>query len=140
MKRIAIVYYSGTGNTEEMANVLKDSLENLAEVTLITSDSFKVEDIASYDAFAFGCPAMGNEVLEEDSFEPMFTSVESALAGKDTVLFGSYGWGDGEWMRNWKERCESDKINLKAEPVIAQDAPDDTAKAELAALAKALIE
>ena len=140
MKRIAIVYYSGTGNTEEMANVLKDSLENLAEVTLITSDSFKAEDIPSYDAFAFGCPAMGNEVLEEDSFEPMFASLESALAGKDTVLFGSYGWGDGEWMRNWKERCADDKINLKAEPVITQDAPDDTAKAELAALAKALVE
>ena len=139
MKKVAVVYFSQTGNTEEMASAIKDSLEEKAEVSLIPCDNFREGDCASYDAFAFGCPAMGNEVLEEDSFEPMFTSVEGALKGKDVVLFGSYGWGDGEWMREWKERCESDGINVKAEPVICLEAPDDSVKEELKAMAEALI-
>ena len=139
MKKVAVVYFSQTGNTEEMASAIKDSLEGKAEVSLIPCDSFREGDCASYDAFAFGCPAMGNEVLEEDSFEPMFQSVEGALKGKNVVLFGSYGWGDGEWMREWKERCESDGINVKAEPVICLEAPDDSVKEELKAMAEALI-
>ncbi len=139
MKKVAVVYFSQTGNTEEMASVIKDSLEGKAEVSLIPCDQFGVADVAQYDAYAFGCPAMGNEVLEEDSFEPMFTSVEESLGGKDVVLFGSYGWGDGEWMRSWKERCEADRINVKAEPVICLEAPYDSVKEELRALADALI-
>lgn len=139
MKKVAVVYFSQTGNTEEMAVAIKESLEKKAEVSLITCDCFKEDDCASYDAFAFGCPAMGNEVLEEDSFEPMFTSLESSLKGKDVVLFGSYGWGDGEWMRSWKERCIGDGVKLKAEPVICLEAPDDNVKEELRAMAEALI-
>ncbi len=139
MKKVAVVYFSQTGNTEAMASVIKDSLEGLAEVTLITSDKFSPSDVDAYNAFAFGCPAMGNEVLEEDSFEPMFTSLENALSGKDVMLFGSYGWGDGEWMRAWKERCVANGILLKSDPVISQDAPDDSTKKELLKAAKALI-
>lgn len=139
MKKVAVVYFSQTGNTEEMAAVLKDSLEGKAEAALIPCDQFSPSDVADYDAFAFGCPAMGNEVLEEDSFEPMFTSVEELLEGKDVVLFGSYGWGDGEWIRSWKERCLSDGIVVKAESVICQESPDDAAKEALKALAEALI-
>ncbi len=139
MKKVAVVYFSQTGNTEEMAAVVKETLEGKAEVSLIPCDQFSPSDVASYDAFAFGCPAMGNEVLEEDSFEPMFTSVEGLLEGKDVVLFGSYGWGDGEWMRSWNERCLSDGIVVKAESVICQESPDDTAKEALKALAEALI-
>ena len=103
--KAALVYYSGTGNTEAMADIIKAELERKAEVSVIDPSGFGPGDVAQYDGIAFGCPAMGAEVLEEDVFEPMFASVEGSLAGKRIILFGSYGWGDGEWMRNWQERC-----------------------------------
>ncbi len=136
--KIAIVYYSGTGNTEAMADIIKDRLSGKAEVTVIDPSSFGPSDLEKYDAFAFGCPAMGNEVLEEDIFEPMFESIEGNLKDKRIMLFGSYGWGDGEWMRTWEERCKNAGAILAADPVIAQEAPDDGAKAELEAAAEAL--
>ncbi len=139
MKKVAIVYYSGTGNTQEMASTILDELSGKAEAALIECSSFSPDDIEKYDAFAFGCPAMGNEVLEEDSFEPMFTSIEDKLINKDVILFGSYGWGDGEWMRNWEERVIRDKANLKAETVIAMEAPDEDAKEKLKDAADKLI-
>ncbi len=138
MKKIAIVYYSATGNTEAMADIIKASLNNKAEVEIFTCDNFTPDMVKDYDAIAFGCPAMGDEVLEEDSFEPMFSSVEAQLEGKKTALFGSYGWGDGEWMRNWQERIKNDKADLVS-AVICQDAPDEDAKGELEALANSLL-
>lgn len=137
--RIALVYYSGTGNTEAMAKAIEDELNGKAEVDTIDPSAFGPEDIASHDAFAFGCPAMGSEVLEEDVFEPMFASIESLLSGKTIILFGSYGWGDGEWMRNWEERCIADGAVLAADPVIANEAPDDEAIAALKKAADSLI-
>ena len=105
MSKVAIVYWSGTGNTEAMAaSVLEGVKEAGAEGTLLTPPEFDASMAASFDAIAFGCPAMGSEVLEEDEFEPMFSACEAALSGKKIALFGSYGWGDGEWMRNWEER------------------------------------
>lgn len=136
--KIAIVYYSGTGNTEAMADIIKDKLSGKADVSVIDPASFGPSDLEEFDAFAFGCPAMGNEVLEEDIFEPMFASIEGNLSGKKIILFGSYGWGDGEWMRSWEERCENAGAMLAADPVIAQEAPDEGAKADLEAAADAL--
>ncbi len=136
--KAALVYYSGTGNTEAMADIVRDELSKRAEVSVIAPEKFSASDVAGYDAIAFGCPAMGAEVLEEDTFEPMFSSVEGALAGKRIMLFGSYGWGDGEWMRNWQERCESDQAVLVHEPVICQEAPDGDAEAALREAAAAL--
>lgn len=136
--KIAIVYYSGTGNTEAMADIIKDKLSGKADVSVIDPASFGPSDLEEFDAFAFGCPAMGNEVLEEDIFEPMFASIEGNLSGKKIILFGSYGWGDGEWMRSWEERCKNAGAILAADPVIAQEAPDDGAKADLEAAADAL--
>ena len=136
--KIAIVYYSGTGNTEAMADIIKDKLSGKADVSVIDPASFGPSDLEKFDAFAFGCPAMGNEVLEEDIFEPMFASIEGNLSGKKIILFGSYGWGDGEWMRSWEERCKNAGAMLAADPVIAQEAPDDEAKADLEAAADAL--
>ena len=108
MSKIAVVYWSGTGNTEAMANaVLEGAKEKGAEAVLLTPENFDVSMMDSYDAIAFGCPAMGAEVLEEDEFEPMFASCESKLSGKRISLFGSYGWGDGEWMREWEDRCKA---------------------------------
>ena len=89
--KIAIVYYSGTGNTEAMADIIKDKLSGKADVSVIDPASFGPSDLEEFDAFAFGCPAMGNEVLEEDIFEPMFASIEGNLSGKKIILFGSRG-------------------------------------------------
>ena len=139
MSKVAIVYWSGTGNTEAMAaSVLVGVKEAGAEGTLLTPPEFDASMAASFDAIAFGCPAMGSEVLEEDEFEPMFSACEAALSGKKIALFGSYGWGDGEWMRNWEERCIGDGAVLACESVICNEAPDDDAQASCKALGKAL--
>ena len=139
MSKVAIVYWSGTGNTEAMAaSVLEGVKEAGAEGTLLTPPEFDTSMAASFDAIAFGCPAMGSEVLEEDEFEPMFSACEAALSGKKIALFGSYGWGDGEWMRNWEERCVGDGAVLACESVICNEAPDDDAQASCKALGKAL--
>ena len=139
MSKVAIVYWSGTGNTEAMAtSVLEGVKEAGAEGTLLTPPEFDASMAASFDAIAFGCPAMGSEVLEEDEFEPMFSACEAALSGKKIALFGSYGWGDGEWMRNWEERCVGDGAVLACESVICNEAPDDDAQASCKALGKAL--
>ena len=137
--KAALVYYSGTGNTEAMADIIKAELERKAEVSVIDPSGFGPADVAQYDGIAFGCPAMGAEVLEEDVFEPMFASVEGSLAGKRIILFGSYGWGDGEWMRNWQERCEGDGAVLAHEPVICQEAPDAEAESALKEAAASLL-
>ena len=139
MSKVAIVYWSGTGNTEAMAaSVLEGVKEAGAEGTLLTPPEFDASMAASFDAIAFGCPAMGSEGLEEDEFEPMFSACEAALSGKKIALFGSYGWGDGEWMRNWEERCIGDGAVLACESVICNEAPDDDAQASCKALGKAL--
>ena len=139
--KVAVVFWSGTGNTEAMARAVAEGVQRAgAEAALLTSDDFGVEQIAAFDAFAFGCPAMGAEVLEEDSFDPMFTVCENALAGKKVALFGSYGWGDGEWMRSWEERCADDGMARAAESVICQETPDGDALERCRALGKALAE
>ena len=129
MSKIAVVYWSGTGNTEAMAKaVLEGAKEKGAEVVLLTPDEFDVSMMDSYDAIAFGCPAMGAEVLEEEEFEPMFASCESKLSGKRIALFGSYGWGDGQWMRDWADRMTAAGATVvNGEGVICQEAPDDAA-------------
>lgn len=128
MSKIAVVYWSGTGNTETMAySVAEGAKEKGANVTVFTADKFDASMLPSFDAVAFGCPAMGAEVLEETEFEPMFAGCEPALKNKKIALFGSYGWGDGEWMRNWEESCISDGAVLACESVICTDSPDDDA-------------
>ena len=139
MKKTAVVYWSSTGNTEAMAQaVLEGMKEAGAEAVLLTPDAVDVGALAGMDAIAFGCPAMGSEVLEECEFEPMFSACEAKLSGKKIGLFGSYGWGDGEWMRTWEETCRGDGANLVSEGVICNEAPDDEAEAACQALGKAL--
>ena len=139
MSKAAIVYWSSTGNTEAMANaVLEGAQAAGAQAELIAAGEFSGAMLEGYDAVAFGCPAMGAEVLEEDEFEPMFTGCEAGLSGRKLGLFGSYGWGDGQWMRDWQERCEADGAVLAAEPVIANEDPDDDALAACRALGAAL--
>lgn len=139
MSKVAVVYWSGTGNTEAMAAKVAAGAEAAgAEVSSYTSAEFCAEMMNQFDAVAFGCPSMGVEQLEEDEFEPMFNECETKLGGKKIGLFGSYGWGDGEWMRNWEETCRNDGAVLAADPVICNDAPDEDAEAACEALGKAL--
>jgi flavodoxin short chain len=123
--KTAVVFWSGTGNTEAMANAVADGMKDKgAEVSVLGPSEFTADKVAEFDAIAFGCPAMGNEVLEESEFDPMFTGIESALKDKKIALFGSFGWGDGEWMRNWEDRCKAAGANLVCESVMVNDAPD----------------
>lgn len=119
--KTAVIYWSGTGNTEKMAQAIADA----AGAELYSVSDFN-GNIADYDRVAFGCPAMGAEVLEEDEFEPFFTGVEGLLSGKTIALFGSYGWGDGEWMRNWVDRCNAaGAVVIDGEGLIANETPSD---------------
>ena len=139
MSKVAVVYWSGTGNTEAMANeVAEGAKAKGAEVTTLTASEFGSADLATYDAVAFGCPSMGCEELEDTIFEPMFASCESKLQGKKIALFGSYGWGDGEWMQNWEETCKNDGASLACDSVICNETPDDEAEANCVNLGKAL--
>ena len=139
MSKIAVVYWSGTGNTEAMANAVADGARNAgASVEVFTADGFSASMMDDYDAIAFGCPSMGAEQLEESEFEPMFTDCQSKLFGKKIALFGSYGWGDGEWMRNWEDTCRNAGGELAYDSVICQDAPDDEAEANCRSLGAAL--
>ena len=139
MSKIAVVYWSGTGNTEAMANAIADGARNAgASVEVFTADGFSASMMDDYDAIAFGCPSMGAEQLEESEFEPMFTDCQSKLSGKKIALFGSYGWGDGEWMRNWEDSCRDAGAELACDSVICQDAPDDEAEANCRSLGAAL--
>lgn len=139
MSKVAVVYWSGTGNTEAMANqVAAGAKQAGAEVSMFTAAEFGPDQMDDYDAVAFGCPSMGAEQLEENEFEPMFLSCEPKLNGKKIALFGSYGWGDGEWMRTWEEACRSDGAQLACHCVICNEAPDEEAEASCSALGKAL--
>ncbi|EXG83566.1 flavodoxin, short chain [Clostridium sp. ASBs410] len=141
MSKIAVVYWSGTGNTEAMADaVLEGVKEKGADGVILTPSEFEASMIDSLDAIAFGCPAMGAEVLEESEFEPMFSSSLSKLPGKKIALFGSYGWGDGEWMRSWEKTCEDAGVELACDSVICNEAPDGEAAAACKALGAALAE
>ena len=139
MSKVAVVYWSSTGNTEAMANAVAEGAKAAgAEVISFESADFSADKVDEFDAIAFGCPAMGAEVLEESEFEPMFEACKGALDGKKIALFGSYGWGDGEWMRNWEETCLGDGAVFAGESVICNEAPDDEADAACIALGKKL--
>jgi len=140
MSKIAVVYWSGTGNTEEMAKQVAEGAKAVgADVAMYMASEFSTDPIDTYDAIAFGCPSMGDEVLEESEFQPMWDNVEPKLKGKRIALFGSYGWGDGEWMRNWENTCNNQGISLACDCVICNETPDDEAIEAGKSLGKALI-
>ena len=139
--KIAVVYWSSTGNTEAMAQAVVEGAKHAgAEAELFTAAEFDGAKMDEFDAVAFGCPAMGAEELEDGEFAPMFETCESKLSGKKIALFGSYGWGDGEWMRTWEEDCASAGIRLAADSVTCCEAPDDEALSACQALGKKLAE
>ena len=139
MNKLAIVYWSGTGNTETMANCIAEGAKAAgAEVELMGPSEFSAARFSEFGVVAFGCPAMGSEVLEEMEFQPMFDEVKRSLGGKSAALFGSYGWGDGEWMRGWEKDCDDSGIRLVCESVTCCEAPDDAALDACRALGKEL--
>jgi len=127
MKKVSIVYWSGTGNTKLIADSVAESAKQSgADVTIVEVDNASVNDVLKADVIALGCPAMGNEVLEEDSMEPFVEALLSEnISGKPFALFGSYDWGDGQWMREWEDRMKSCGANLIADGLIIQNTPDD---------------
>lgn len=111
-----------------------------AEVTKFTPSDFNANMVDDFAAIAFGCPSMGCEQLEDSEFEPMFINCEPKLNCKKIALFGSYGWGDGEWMRSWEDSCKSDGAVLVCDSVICNEAPDDEAQSACISLGKTLAE
>ena len=141
MKKIAVVYWSGTGHTEQMAQQVAAGIQEAgANPEIIAAAEFSASLVGSFDAIAFGCPAMGAEELESDEFAPLFEACLPLLRGKPIALFGSYGWGDGEWMRSWEDSCTQGGAMLSAASVICQEAPDEEAVTSCKALGRALAE
>ena len=136
--KAAVVYWSGTGNTAAMADLVLEGMKAAgAQAELLECSA--VTDLSAYDAIAFGCPAMGSEQLEDGEFEPMFDSVKKKLSGKRIALFGSYGWGDGEWMRSWEDDCRVCGIKLACESVLVNGAPEGADAEACKELGKALV-
>lgn len=141
MKKALVIYWSGTGNTKAMAEaVLVGMKEAGGRGALLEPGQVDASTFSGVDAVALGCPAMGAEVLEEMEFEPMFEGCKTSLTGKRVALFGSYGWGDGVWMRSWEKNCDDTGISLACDSVICQETPDEDALSACRALGKALME
>lgn len=139
MSKIAVIYWSGTGNTEAMANAVAQGARGKgAGADLLAPGEVNSAALDAYTGIALGCPAMGGEALEEEEFEPMFEEVKRALQTQNVALFGSYGWGGGEWMRNWERDCRRSGISLCCESVICNEAPDDQTLAACRAMGEAL--
>jgi len=128
MKKVSVIYWSGTGNTEMMAKAVEDGARlGGAETKLMEVSGASIDDVMNADAVALGCPSMGCEVLEEEEMEPFVTALEGKnLNGKPVVLFGSYDWGDGQWMRDWEVRMKAAGFNLLEEGLICNNTPDDS--------------
>ena len=122
--QINVIYWSGTGNTEAMANFIKEGAESVGAAVNLKNVSNASTDDVNCDVLVLGCPSMGDEVLEESEFEPFMVSIEGSISGKKVALFGSYGWGDGQWMREWDERVKAAGAILSAESLIVNEAPD----------------
>ena len=139
MKKTLVIYWSGTGNTEAMAGAVLEGMKAAgADAALLTPDQVTPASLSGVSSVAMGCPAMGSEVLEEMEFQPMFDACKRSLGGKRAALFGSYGWGDGEWMRSWEKDCGDAGLNLVCESVTCCDAPDDAALEACRELGRAL--
>ena len=138
MSTLHIVYWSASGNTEAMANAVAQGARDAgAEVILTQVSQTTPEEALAGQLLALGCPAMGDEVLEESEFEPFFLQLEPHLSGRKVALFGSYGWGDGQWMRDWQARTEKDgAILFHGAGLILNDTPDDDGLAQCRAFGR----
>ncbi len=135
MDKVYVVYWTQTGNTEAMAKMLAEGVKDAGkEAEVVFADAVKVDDLVAQPGFALGCPAMGAEELEESIVEPLVSELEGKVSGKNIVLFGSYDWGDGEWMRLWVERLQNAGATIVGgEGIIANLEPDGEAEEKLKA-------
>ena len=140
MSKISVVYWSQTGNTQAMAEAIGNGIKAAGkEAEVVDVSSVSLDDLKKETVFALGCPAMGAEVLEETEMDPFVSEVEGFAAGKTIALFGSYGWGDGQWMRDWVDRMNAAGAKVvNGEGLICQETPDDDAIAECESLGKQL--
>ena len=140
MSKISVVFWTQGGNTESMANAIVEGIKEAGkEAEAVFVSDMNIDELKGEGVFALGCPAMGAEVLEEMEMEPFMCELEGSLASKSVGLFGSYGWGDGQWMRDWEERCKAaGAAVVGGEGVICQETPDDDAIASCRALGRAL--
>lgn len=140
MDKIYVVYWSQTGNTEAMAEAVARGIRSEGkESAVVEVGSISPEELKEEEVFALGCPAMGAEVLEESEMEPFVETLEAFVKGKTVGLFGSYGWGDGEWMRDWEARMQQAGVNvIGGEGVICQETPDQEALEKCEELGKNL--
>ncbi len=140
MDKVIVAYWSQTGNTAAMAAAVGEGITEAGKEAVVTDiSSVSMDDLKEASAFALRMPAMGAEVLEEGEMEPFVTEVEALAAGKKIGLFGSYGWGDGQWMRDWEDRMKAAGATVVGgEGVICQETPDDDALANCKALGKEL--
>lgn len=141
MSSIAVIYYSASGNTAAMAEAVVEGVESMgAEANIFEVSEFLIDDLENYDAFAFGCPASGDEELEEFEFEPFFSNAIEIVGDRPVAIFGSYSNGDGAWMRKWEDVCDDMNLNLVASGVIAEDYPDSDAIEACQELGEILVE
>ena len=140
MSKISVVYWSQTGNTQAMAEAIGNGIKAAGkEAEVVDVSSVSLDDLKKESVFALGCPAMGAEVLEETEMDPFVSEVEGFAAGKTIALFGSYGWGDGQWMRDWVDRMNAAGANVvNGEGLICQETPDGSAIADCESLGKQL--
>lgn len=137
--KASVIYWSGTGNTEAMANEIASKLKELgADTKLVSVEEASLDDAKEAELFALGCPAMGAEELEEDYFRPYFDSIKEIIKDKKVAIFGSYEWNSGEWMDLWKKECEDDGIAV-IDALIAYDHPDAEALEKCRELAEKLM-
>ena len=126
MSEVIVAFWTGTGNTAEMAEYVAEGIrEGGAEAKVVSVDDISAADLKDAKAFALGCPSMGVEELEESEMEPFMESISKDISGKKIVLFGSYGWGDGEWMQNWEQRIKDCGGIIIEDSVICNEAPEE---------------
>jgi flavodoxin short chain len=137
MSKVAIIFYSQTGNTEELAKEIAAGVRAAGGEAVLMKPQ-EVKHIRNYDSVALGCPAMGFEEIDDDIFEPMYNAIKDDLPQKKVMLFGSYGWGGGEWMRTWEEEIAKEGVQLAAESVICCETPNSEVMEECRQLGKKL--
>lgn len=125
MAKINIIYWSGTGNTEKMAELILEGIKSKGtDAEMKSVSEATIEDVLNSEALALGCPSMGSEELEEGEMQPFIESIEDKISGKKLALFGSYGWGDGLWMREWEDRMKDNGADLIQDGLIINGSPE----------------
>lgn len=132
--KINIIFWSGTGNTESMAEAIFEGSKKGGNSKILSVDKATIEDVKEADILFLGCPSMGVEELEESEMEPFMESISNDIDGKKIVLFGSYGWGDGEWMQNWEERIKKCGGSIVEDSIICNEAPEEEHLKQLSTL------